>query len=133
MVWFRSVLCVSSFVAFGGVFLKRTVSFTLALIFFILFILKHGKFKLFLYIELSNPEETQIHVWEGENESVRSHQHLLLELLLSYKHSGCYGNGSLINVTEKHKILKCFWQCRLPIIQKGCKVVTILLSLVTYK
>ena len=31
-------------------------------------------------IELPNPEETQI--WEGENESVRSRQHLLLQLLL---------------------------------------------------
>ena len=30
-------------------------------------------------IELPNPEETQI--WEGENESVRSRQRLLLRLL----------------------------------------------------
>ena len=31
-------------------------------------------------IELPSPEETQI--WEGENESVRSRQHSVLQLLL---------------------------------------------------
>ena len=31
------------------------------------------------HIELPNIEETQI--WEGENESVRSHRHLILKLL----------------------------------------------------
>ena len=31
-------------------------------------------------IVLLNPEETQ--TWEGENESVRSRQHLMLQLLL---------------------------------------------------
>ena len=30
-------------------------------------------------IELPNPEETQI--WEGENESVRSRQHIFLQLI----------------------------------------------------
>ena len=30
---------------------------------------------------LPNPEETQI--WEGKNESVRSHQHLILQLRLA--------------------------------------------------
>ena len=30
-------------------------------------------------IELPNPEETQI--WEGENESVRSRQHIVLQLI----------------------------------------------------
>ena len=56
-------------------------------------------------------------IWEGENESVRSRWHLLLQLLLVIaafifdKHSGCYRNG-LIDVVEKPKILKRFWQRR---------------------
>ena len=47
--------------------------------------------------KLPNPEETQI--WEGENESVRSRQHLVLPLLLVISsfirqaRIGCYGNG----------------------------------------
>ena len=50
-------------------------------------------------IELPNPEEThtQIRSRKGENELVRSRQHLHL---LKLKHSGCYGNG-LIEVAEK--------------------------------
>ena len=59
--------------------------------------------------KLPNPEETQI--WEGENESVRSRQHLVLPLLLVISsfirqaRIGSYGNG-LIDVKEKSLILK---------------------------
>ena len=51
----------------------------------------------------------------GKNESVRSRQHLVLQLLLvitafiSETRIGCYGN-SLIDVDEKPKILKRFWR-----------------------
>ena len=60
-------------------------------------------------IELANPQVTQI--WEGEN--IRSHQHLILQLLLVIAtfiwqaRIGCCGN-SLIDVKEKPKILKPF-------------------------
>jgi len=63
--------------------------------------------------ELQNPEETQM--WDGKNESVRSRQHLVLQLLLVIaafiwqKRIGCYGNG-LIDVEDKPKILKRFWR-----------------------
>ena len=62
-------------------------------------------------LELPNPEETQI--WKGENESVHSHQHLILQLRLvitafiEQARTGCYGNG-LIDVEEKPKILNRF-------------------------
>ena len=70
------------------------------------------KVKLFS-IELLNPKQTQI--YEGENESVRSGQHLILKLLLVIATFiwqgmiGCYGNG-LTDVEEKPKILKRIWQ-----------------------
>ena len=70
---FRSrALCVSRLVAFELKPIRSRVfeSFTSAARFFIFFILKHGKFRLFL----PDPEETRI--WEGENESVCSRQHL---------------------------------------------------------
>ena len=62
-------------------------------------------------MELPYPEETQI--WEGKNESVRSRQHLVLQLLLlitafiSETRIGCYGN-SLIDVKEKPQNPKTF-------------------------
>ena len=52
-------------------------------------------------IELPNPEETQI--WEGENESIRPRQHLILQLpvviafFIWQARIGSYGNG-LIDV-----------------------------------
>ena len=66
-------------------------------------------------IELPNPEETQI--WEGENESIRPRQHLILQLpvviafFIWQARIGSYGNG-LIDVEEKPHILKRFWQRR---------------------
>ena len=63
-------------------------------------------------IELSNPEVTQM--WDGENKSVHSRQHLILQLLLVISafiwqaRIGCYGNG-LIDVKEKPQILKRLW------------------------
>ena len=57
-------------------------------------------------IKLPNPEETQI--WDGKNESVRSRQHLVLQLLLVITafiwetRIGCYGNG-LIDIEGKPK------------------------------
>ena len=54
-------------------------------------------------MELPNPDEKQL--WEGENESVRSRQHLSLQLLLgiatfiTQARIGCHSNG-LIDVKE---------------------------------
>ena len=64
---------------FGRVFLKSAVSFSLALSFFTFLhwnmasLDSQGEI---VSMELPNPEEKQI--WEGENESVRSRQHLSL-------------------------------------------------------
>ena len=64
-------------------------------------------------MEVPNPEETPI--WEGENESVPSRQHLILQLplviafFIRQARIGSYGNG-LIDVEEKPKIQKRFWQ-----------------------
>ena len=61
-------------------------------------------------IELPNPEETQVtQIRKGENELVRSRQHLHL---LKLKHSGCYDN-SLIEVAEKFE----FWACSIWIVE----------------
>ena len=74
--------------------------------------------------KLPNPEETQI--WEGENESVRSRQHLVLPLLLVISsfirqaRIGCYGNG-LIDVKEKPQILKRLWWRRSRVIRNSGK------------
>ena len=79
---------------------------------FFTFLLKHDKLDSqgeIVPTELPNPEETQI--WDGENKSVRSRQHLVLPLLLVISsfirqaRIGCYGNG-LIDVKEKPQILK---------------------------
>ena len=65
-------------------------------------------------IKLSSPEEKK-KIWEGKNESVRSRQNLVLQLLLVITafiwetRIGCYGNG-LIDVEEKPKILERFWR-----------------------
>ena len=66
--------CVSRFVA---LFFKSTVSFTLVPSFFLILILKRGKFRFqklskgeMVPIEFPNPEGTQIR--KGENELVRS-------------------------------------------------------------
>ena len=75
-------------------------------------------------IELPNPEETQI--WEGENESYVPRQHLILQLLLVIDafiwqaRTGCYGNG-LIDVEEKPRILKRFWQRRSVVLRNSFK------------
>ena len=64
-------------------------------------------------IELPNPDERKI--WEDENESVRSRQHLVLQLLLVITafiwqtSLGCCVKG-LIDVEEKPKLLKRFWR-----------------------
>ena len=75
-------------------------------------------------IELPNPEVSQM--WEGENESVRSRQRLILQLLLVISafiwqaRIGCYGNG-LIDVKEKPQILKRLWWRRSRVIRNSCK------------
>ena len=85
--------CVSRFVPlnfqleFGCVFSKSAVSFTFSSKFFFLFSLYRNIASLdsqgeIVPKELPNPEKTQI--WEGENESVRSCQRLLLQLLLVF-------------------------------------------------
>ena len=75
-------------------------------------------------IELLNPKQTQI--YEGENESVRSGQHLILKLLLVIAAFiwqamiGYYGNG-LTHVEEKLKILKRIWQRTPHVIRNSFK------------
>ena len=72
--------------------------------------------------------------WEGENELLCYHQHLHLSLCLCvlsplfHKHSGCYGNG-LIDVAERNKILKCFWQHRWRVTPNSCNLVVMGLQL----
>ena len=79
-------------------------------------------------IELPNLDETQI--WEDDNESARSRQHLILQLLLiiaAYIWQdiiGCHGNG-LIDVEEKPKILRRFWQLRSGVIRNSCNPTTV--------
>ena len=87
-------------------------------------------------IELPNPEETQI--WEGENhESVRSRQHLILQLLLiiaafiRQARIGYYGNG-LIGVEEKPKILNRFDNADRVLSETAVNVATWVCSRVRY-
>ena len=47
---------------------------------------------------------------------------------LFHKHSGCYGNG-LIDVAERNKILKCFWQHRWRVTPNSCNLVVMGLQL----
>ena len=73
--------------------------------------------------------------WEGENELVCYRQHLHLQLLLVYiaafisqtqwMHSGC----NYIDVAEKTKILKCFWQSRWRVTPNSCNLVVMGLQL----
>ena len=73
-------------------------------------------------LELPDPEETQI--WKDENESVHSHQHLILQLRLAITaRTGCYGNG-LIDVEEKPPNPERFWQRRSRVIGNSCKFIT---------
>ena len=61
----------------------------------------------------------------GRVKTVHSHQHFILQLLLVIAafiwqaRAGCYGNG-VIDVEEKPKVLKQFWQRRSRVIQNNC-------------
>ena len=77
-----------------------------------------------LPIEFPNPKQTQM--YEGENESVRSGQHLILKLLLVIAAFiwqvmiGCYGNG-LTDAEDKPKILKRIGQRRSRVVRNSFK------------
>ena len=103
--WWFSIrfvcFCVSGFVA---LFLKSTVSFTLALSFFVLFILNHGKFRFprwnCSYWASKSRRNTDTEGWK------RTGMFPLAFTLFANKHSGCYGNG-LIDVVEKFEFEAC--------------------------
>ena len=99
---FQFVLCfcASGFVA---LFLKSTVSFTLALSFFVLFILNHGKFRFprwnCSYWASKSRRNTDTEGWKRTGM-------FPLAFTFANKHSGCYGNG-LIDVAEKFEFGAC--------------------------
>ena len=106
---------------FGCGFLKSGVSFTLAINFFG-FIYTETWQVWIVPIELPNPKKHRY----GR---VKTKRYLPANIYfcsfcsllppLFYKHSGCYGNG-LIDVVEKPKILKRFWQRRSRVIGNSC-------------
>ena len=95
---------------FSRVFLKSAVSFTfIALSFLSSYILKHGRFQVFLW-------SFQIQV-KHRSGRVKTNRYIATNTLfcqllfviavIAHYYSGCYGNRSL-DVTEKPKILKHF-------------------------
>ena len=70
--------CVSRFVAFAYIFSRFNTQVFSPSYRNIASSDSHGEI---VPLELPNPEETQI--WKGENESVHSHQHLILQLRLA--------------------------------------------------
>ena len=102
--WWISIcfvcFCVSRFVA---LFLKSTVSFTLVLSFFNLFILKRGKFRFqrwnCSYRASKSRGNTATEGWKRTGT-------FPLTFTFADKHSGCYGNG-LIDVAEKFEFGAC--------------------------
>ena len=94
------------------VFEKHRKFYLSSKFFFVFFGLKHGKFRFprwnCSYRASKSRGNTHTHIRKGENELVRSRQHLHL---LKLKHSGCYGNG-LIEVAEKFE----FWACLIWIV-----------------
>ena len=74
--------CVSWFIAFGRMFLKSAINFTLALSFFIFFILKNGKFRFQGEIVPSKSRRNNRYVSlkTCEDELACSRQHLHLHL-----------------------------------------------------
>ena len=107
--WWISIrfvcFCVLKFVA---LFLKSTVSFTLAFVFvfcffFVVFILKHGKFRFpgwnCSYRASKSRGNPDTEEWKRTGT-------FLLTFAVADKHSGCYGNG-LIDVTEKFEFGAC--------------------------
>ena len=91
-------------VILDALFLKSTVSFTLALrIFFIFFTLKHGKFRFqrwnCSYRASKSRGNTATEGWKRTGT-------FPLTFTFADKHSGCYGNG-LIDVAEKFEFGAC--------------------------
>ena len=102
--WWISIrfvcFCVSRL---DALFLKSTVSFTLALRFFIFFTLKHGKFRFqrwnCSYRASKSRGNTATEGWKRTGT-------FPLTFTFADKHSGCYGNG-LIDVAEKFEFEAC--------------------------
>ena len=92
---------------FGRVFLKSAVSFTfIALSFLSSYILKRGRFQVFLWSFQIQVKHRYARVKTNRYIATNSFFGQLLFVIARY-YSGCYGNSSL-DVAEKPKILKCF-------------------------
>ena len=103
--WWISIrfvyFCVSRLVV---LFMKSTVSFTLALSFFVFFILKHAKFRFPRWTRSYRAYKSRGNTAYGR---VKTNRYALpLTFTFADKRSGCYGN-SLIDVAEKVEFGEC--------------------------
>ena len=123
---FRSLLCNSRFVAFkfrvrSRVFEQRS-TFHLSSKFFFIFVILNPASLDCSDISVFLLDLKAVGGWKRNGTFPPTFPSLLPPLF--DKHSGCYGND-LIDVAEKPKILKRFWQRRSRVIRNSCKKVAL--------